>query len=111
MDRSDSNRCIEARVSVLNGCINTRTSLIKTFISTSIEVLNTSFKSKITPLNDGISVSCGIVCSIFDPTIIKFTNDKLVWLDEENMAGIIKYNTLKSLKEWTLEEIEIEELL
>ena len=42
---------------------------------------------------------------------ILFAEDKLFWGDSDNQAGVIKYNTLFASGAWSLEEIEIEELL
>lgn len=56
-------------------------------------------------------VKVGIVCSLHEELAIRFAKDKLVWEGETNAEGVVKYNTLISTGEWSLEEITIEELL
>lgn len=42
---------------------------------------------------------------------VRFAQSSLVWLDEDNKVGVVKYNTLVASGSWSLEEVEIEELL
>ena len=58
-----------------------------------------------------LKAKVGIICSIPQEWVIRFAKDKLVWEGETNQEGVVLYNTLTSLGEWSLEEITIEELL
>lgn len=59
-----------------------------------------------------LKVTCGIICSINNyDYIVRFEKTTLVWLDEDNKVGVVKYNTLVASGSWSLEEVEIEELL
>lgn len=57
----------------------------------------------------GMSVTCGLVCKINSQDKILWSDKYLVWLNSE--VGIVKYNSIISTKDWTLEEVNIEELL
>lgn len=56
-------------------------------------------------------VSGTIVCAIGSEAVIRFTLSGLRWNGADNNAGVTKYNTLISSGDWSLEEVEIEELL
>lgn len=58
-----------------------------------------------------IKASGSIVCAIGSEAVIRFTLSGLRWNGADNNAGVTKYNTLISSGEWSLEEVEIEELL
>lgn len=57
----------------------------------------------------GMSVTCGLVCTINSQDKILWSDKYLVWLNSE--VGIVKYNSIISTKDWKLEEVTIEELL
>lgn len=57
----------------------------------------------------GMSVSCGLVCTVNSQDKILWSDKFLVWLNTE--VGIVKYNSIISTKDWKLEEVTIEELL
>lgn len=57
----------------------------------------------------GMSVTCGLVCTINSQNKILWSDKYLVWLNSE--VGIVKYNSIVSTKDWKLEEVTIEELL
>lgn len=58
---------------------------------------------------DGMSVTCGLVCTINSQEKILWSDKYLVWLNSE--VGVVKYNSLLSTQDWKLEEVTIEELL
>ena len=58
-----------------------------------------------------IKASGSIVCAIGSEAVIRFTLSGLRWNGADNNAGVTKYNTLISSGDWSLEEVEIEELL
>lgn len=58
-----------------------------------------------------ITASCSIICDVSVQEFIRFTLESLQWIGDENNEGVIKYNTLTSSGAWSLEEVEIEELL
>lgn len=49
--------------------------------------------------------------SVSNDVFVRFAQSSLVWLDEDNKVGVVKYNTLVASGSWSLEEVEIEELL
>lgn len=57
----------------------------------------------------GMSVTCGLVCTVNSQDKILWSDKYLVWLSNE--VGVVKYNSLISTKDWKLEEVKIEELL
>ena len=57
----------------------------------------------------GMSVTCGLVCTINSQDKILWSDKFLVWLNTE--VGIVKYNSIISTQDWKLEEVTIEELL
>lgn len=58
-----------------------------------------------------LKISAGLVCLAGGEDFIRFEIPTLSWLGADNIAGVIKYNTLITSGEWSLEEVEIEELL
>lgn len=57
----------------------------------------------------GMSVTCGLVCTVNSQDKILWSDKFLVWLNTE--VGIVKYNSIISTQDWKLEEVTIEELL
>ena len=57
----------------------------------------------------GMSVTCGLVCTINSQDKILWSDKYLFWLNTE--VGIVRYNSIISTKDWKLEEVTIEELL
>ena len=62
-------------------------------------------------IGNGISVSAGVVCDVAGGAYIRFKDDILVWIGDDNNEGVMKYNVLTATGAWSLEEVEIEELL
>ena len=56
-------------------------------------------------------VTSSIVCDVGVGEFVKWALESLQWLDEDNQVGVTKFNTLIASGEWSLEELEIEELL
>lgn len=56
-------------------------------------------------------VTSSIVCDVGVGEFVKWALESLQWLGEDNQVGVTKYNTLIASGEWSLEELEIEELL
>ena len=56
-------------------------------------------------------VTSSIVCDVGVGEFVRWALESLQWLDEDNQVGVTKYNTLIASGEWSLEELEIEELL
>ena len=57
----------------------------------------------------GMSVTCGLVCTVNSQDKVLWSDRYLVWLNSE--VGVVKYNSLLSTQDWQLEEVTIEELL
>ena len=58
-----------------------------------------------------LEVSCFRVCSINSESFVRFKESMLSWYGADNTEGVIKYNILTASHSWSLEEVEIEELL
>lgn len=58
-----------------------------------------------------LAVDFGIVCTVGGDYLLRFEQAVLTWKEDENREGVVKYNTLIASGDWSLEEIEIEELL
>lgn len=56
-------------------------------------------------------VASSIVCNVGVGEFVKWALESLQWLGEDNQVGVTKYNTLIASGDWSLEELEIEELL
>lgn len=56
-------------------------------------------------------VTSSIVCDVGVGEFVKWALESLQWLGEDNCIGVTKFNTLIASGEWSLEELEIEELL
>ncbi len=60
-------------------------------------------------IGNGLEVSCGLVCSMGNSVQILWSDQYLSWLNSE--TGVVKYNYLTAMADWSLAEVEIEELL
>lgn len=58
-----------------------------------------------------IEVTCSIICDVGIGEFVRFALSSLQWLDDDNREGVTKYNTLTASGDWSIEDIEIEELL
>lgn len=66
---------------------------------------------KCTRTGTPIVVTCSIACEVGIGDFIRFTLSSLQWAPKDNYIGATKYNKLTSSGAWSLEEVEIEELL
>lgn len=57
------------------------------------------------------SVTSSINCDVGVGEFARWALESLQWLGEDNQVGVTKYNKLIASGEWSLEELEIEELL
>ena len=64
-----------------------------------------------TSVGERVQAKVGMICSIPEKFVIFFTKKGLRWEGETNQEGVILYNTLAVTGEWSMEEIEYEELL
>ena len=111
MDRCNNQACIKVSARAIGDCLKARAYQIGGEIKTRCTPKNI-IKSVATLLNQPLVVRCGIVCSINNSEYrLKFEKATLFWNDSENRVGTTKYNTLVATGNWTLEEIQIEELL
>lgn len=55
--------------------------------------------------------SVGIICTPNTGIYIRFDKSLLSWLGADNREGVTKYNTLFASGDWSLDEVQIEELL
>lgn len=56
-------------------------------------------------------VICSSICAVAALYFLYFKEKSIKWQKKDNNEGFIKYNTLIASESWSLEEIEIEELL
>lgn len=80
------------------GCLNVHT-----------ERIGEGLKADVKRVGNGLEVSCGLVCSVGSNMKILWSNEYLSWLNSE--IGVVKYNHLTATGDWSLAEVEIEELL
>lgn len=62
-------------------------------------------------LDAPIEVTCSIICDIGVGEFIRFALSTLQWVGDDNAEGVVKYNKLTASGDWSLEEVEIEEML
>lgn len=62
-------------------------------------------------LDAPIEVTCSIICDIGVGEFIRFVLSALQWVGDDNAEGVVKYNKLTASGDWSLEEVEIEEML
>lgn len=58
-----------------------------------------------------LDVSCSIICNVGVGEFIRFALSVLQWVGDDNAEGVVKYNKLTASGDWSLEEVEIEEML
>lgn len=87
--------------------VDDTTEYINPSVSRVVGIENVELKS-ITPK---MNVYFGIVCTVAGDYILRFEKAILTWDGADNREGVIKYNTLTASGAWSLEEIQIEELL
>lgn len=73
--------------------------------------IGTNLQLSANRVSEGLRMGVGLVCSVGDVYIISFEKDSLLWLGADNREGVTKYNTITASGSWSLEEVEIEELL
>lgn len=112
MDRSDNQTgCIRASASsTTKGCLKVHVSRIGEAIRATCSALG-GIAAQCLLLNPPFRVASGLVCDVINTSGIRFTLSGLRWNGADNNAGVTKYNTLISSGDWSLEEVEIEELL
>lgn len=80
-----------------------------------VDVTSEHVKSAATATSERIfeipKVASSIVCNVGIGEFVRWTLESLQWLGEDNQVGVTKYNKLIASGDWSLEELEIEELL
>lgn len=77
----------------------------------SILLMGESLSGSLLRHGDRLRGSLSMVCSVNKDAYIRFKEDFITWYGTDNNDGVIKYNTLIASGDWSLEEVEIEELL
>jgi hypothetical protein len=77
----------------------------------SILLMGESLSGSLLRHGDGLRGSLSMVCSVNKDAYIRFKDGFITWYGTDNNDGVIKYNTLIASGDWSLEEVEIEELL
>lgn len=94
------------QVEFKNNPISSNCNLVDTIILTNIAKEYDNLVLDYTRYHTDLEFIYGMIC-IINPELrpyIKWENDKLVWVDDENKDGFVKYNILFANKEWNLEE-------
>lgn len=73
--------------------------------------IDTPIFAKSIRLDAPIEVTCSIICDIGVGEFIRFALSALQWVGDDNAEGVVKYNKLTASGDWSLEEVEIEEML
>lgn len=92
-------------------CLNVDIKSIINPISVSLERVGSLQGVDVRDVTSHLNVDFGIVCTVAGDYILRFEKAILTWNGADNREGVIKYNTLTASGAWSLEEIEIEELL
>lgn len=90
------------------GCLNVTAKRIGDGVQLAANRVGNGISIQVTRIG-GMSVTCGLVCTINSQDKILWSDKYLVWLNNE--VGVVKYNSLLSTQDWKLEEVNIEELL
>lgn len=73
--------------------------------------IDTPIFAKSIRLDVPIEVTCSIICDVGVGEFIRFALSTLQWVGDDNAEGVVKYNKLTASGDWSLEEVEIEEML
>ena len=92
-------------------CLNVDIKSIINPISASLERVGGLQGVDVKDATSHLNVDFGIVCTISGDYILRFGKAILTWDEADNREGVVKYNTLIASGDWSLEEIQIEELL
>lgn len=90
------------------GCLNVTAKRIRDGLHINANRVGSGISIQATRIG-GMRVTCGLVCTVNSLDKILWSDEYLFWLNNE--VGVLKYNSLISTKDWTLEEVNIEELL
>ena len=77
----------------------------------SILLIGESLSGSLLRRGEGLRGNLSMVCSVNKDAYIRFKEGFITWYGTDNDDGVIKYNTLIASGDWSLEEVEIEELL
>lgn len=90
------------------GCLNVTAKRIGDGLQIDVKRVGSGISIQATRIG-GMSVTCGLVCTVNSQDKVLWSDKYLVWLNSE--VGVVKYNSLLSTQDWKLEEVTIEELL
>lgn len=95
------------------GCViaNVKCSRLDVPIEVVTTRIDTPIFAKSIRLDVPIEVTCSIICDIGVGEFIRFALSTLQWIGDDNAEGVVKYNKLTASGDWSLEEVEIEEML
>lgn len=95
------------------GCViaNVKCSRLDVPIEVVTTRIDTPIFAKCQRLDVPIEVTCSIICDIGVGEFIRFALSTLQWVGDDNAEGVVKYNKLTASGDWSLEEVEIEEML
>ena len=80
-------------------------------IEVSASLYTPCIKPMVFEMGAHLEVSCSIICDIGVGEFIRFALSVLQWVGDDNAEGVVKYNKLTASGDWSLEEVEIEEML
>lgn len=99
---------VTARIDPLIGVVAHR---LDESVVASVRRIDAPIYAKSMRLDAPIEVACSIICDIGVSEFIRFALSSLQWVDDDNAEGVVKYNRLTASGDWSLEEVEIEEML
>lgn len=93
------------------GCFVGNVSRVSEGLRMEVDRIGENLQLSVSRVSEGLQMRVGLICSAGDIYFIRFDKESLVWLGADNQQGVTKYNTLTASGPWSLEEVEIEELL
>lgn len=103
--------CLTGTVSRIEQCLCGTVSRIGQGLCGSVTRVGQGLCGSAKPDGQGLCGSVTLVCSVNKDAYIRFKEGFITWYGTDNNDGVIKYNTLIASGDWSLEEVEIEELL
>lgn len=93
------------------GCLQGSIDRVSVGLSGGVQRISEELQGEISRVSGGIVGYISLVCTVSRDAYIRFKDGFITWYGTDNDDGVIKYNTLIASGDWSLEEVEIEELL
>jgi hypothetical protein len=103
--------CITANIGSKRGCLSATVSRVGNGLKANVGIVDDGLIAVIGRVGNGLKANIGIVCSVSTKIYVRFKEGKLTWNGVDNNKGVIKFNTIFASGDWSLNEVQIEELL